>query len=276
MSLRFALAISSAALGLTLVCSDAAEARVIAIDGDPSFVTPGCTLGVACSGITMPFSIITPAVTTDQIFIYRSGVVSLGWQLPLTASLGNVASLGHAFLAPGFGDFGAAPPTTYTTVVTEAFNAVAGAFRVTWAFPAIDDGAIFQVELRDLSLFPDPSDPSAPFLRDPTKVGNVEADFAYGDALDSWNGLTVATDPALPTGSIVGYGVGALNFSVKFGSDFSALSTTDYGVDLTGARPFGSGPGVPEPATWAILCLGFAGIGGALRRYRRRESLVAG
>ena len=154
----------------------------------------------------------------------------------------------------------------------EEFNGTTGAFRVTWAFPTIDDSPIFQVELKDLSVIPDPSDPTftAPFIHDPTKIGDVEVTFGYGGTT-FWNGLTVSEDPGLPDGSLVGYGVGALNFSVKFGSDFSALSTTDYGVDLTGARPSGS---VPEPATWAMLCLGFAGLGGALRRLRRR-SLVA-
>ncbi|OYX08655.1 MAG: PEP-CTERM sorting domain-containing protein, partial [Sphingomonadales bacterium 32-68-7] len=31
---------------------------------------------------------------------------------------------------------------------------------------------------------------------------------------------------------------------------------------------------VPEPATWAMMILGFAVIGGALRSHKRREKLT--
>ena len=40
-------------------------------------------------------------------------------------------------------------------------------------------------------------------------------------------------------------------------------------VDVVGALPVG--PGVPEPGTWTVLILGFAGVGAALRRHSRRR-----
>lgn len=40
-------------------------------------------------------------------------------------------------------------------------------------------------------------------------------------------------------------------------------------VDVVGALPVG--PGVPEPGTWAVLILGFAGVGVTLRRHSRRR-----
>ena len=40
-------------------------------------------------------------------------------------------------------------------------------------------------------------------------------------------------------------------------------------LDVVGALPVG--PGVPEPATWAVLILGFAGVGATLRRHSRRR-----
>jgi hypothetical protein len=60
--------------------------------------------------------------------------------------------------------------------------------------------------------------------------------------------------------------VGALNFSVNLGSDLTSLSTTNYGVNLTGARPFSA---TPEPSAWSLLILGFGALGAALRRRRR-------
>ena len=37
----------------------------------------------------------------------------------------------------------------------------------------------------------------------------------------------------------------------------------------------GSNPGVPEPASWALMLLGFGAMGAALRRQARRQALVA-
>ncbi len=57
----------------------------------------------------------------------------------------------------------------------------------------------------------------------------------------------------------------------------SGFANTDFGrFTLTIDGPgniIGAGGGVPEPATWAMLIFGFAGIGAALRR--RRSGSVA-
>ena len=57
----------------------------------------------------------------------------------------------------------------------------------------------------------------------------------------------------------------------------SGFANTDFGrFTLTIDGPgniIGAGGGVPEPATWAMLIFGFAGVGAALRR--RRSSSVA-
>ena len=48
-----------------------------------------------------------------------------------------------------------------------------------------------------------------------------------------------------------------------------------YGVAIAGERTVGGGNGaVPEPATWAMMLVGFGAIGGALR-YRRRKTSVS-
>lgn len=257
-------------LGLTaaivLGCAASpALARGIAIDADPSFAVSACSIGSACGGTTLPFSIITPAVTTDRIFIYDSGIVSLGAALPLTAAYGDASSLGHAFLAPGFGDFGGNTPTTYITNVRDGFEGFTGGFRVTWAFPGVDGAPIFQVEFIDLSL----SAPNGFIEQDPTKIGDVLVNFAHGSDFENWNGLIVGTDPGLPNGALIGWGVGALNSATTYTGDVEGLRAANISVNLTDARAYG-GP-VPEPATWISLILGFAALGGALRRARARR-----
>jgi hypothetical protein len=248
-----------------------AMARDIAIDADPSSLVTACSLGSACTGTTLPFLISTPAVTTDQIFIYNSGIVSLGSALPLTAAYGDVASLGHAFLAPGFGDFGGNTPSVYTTLVKDGFDGFTAAFRVTWAFPLVDGGPIFQIEFTDLSLSFVPE--ASSFQQDPSRIGDVRVDFAHGSEFENWNGLIVGLDPGLPNPSLIGWGVGALNSSTTYTGDFEGLRAANFGVDLTDAAAYDAG--VPEPATWVSLILGFAALGVALRRVRARRSLIA-
>ena len=266
-------------LGLTaaivLGCIAApAMARDIAIDADPSFEVAACSLGSACGGTTLPFSIITPAVTTNQIFIYDSGIVGLGSALPLSAAFGDASTLGHAFLAPGFGDFGAIAPTTYITNVQDGFDGLTAGFRVTWAFPGVDGAPVFQVEFIDLSIgFVSDGLGGGSFQQDPTKIGDVQVDFAHGSTFENWNGLIVGTDPGLPIPSLIGWGVGALNSATTYTGDVEGLRAANFGVNLTDAAAYD--PGIPEPATWVSLILGFAALGVALRRARGRRVLTA-
>jgi hypothetical protein len=72
----------------------------------------------------------------------------------------------------------------------------------------------------------------------------------------------------------------ALLAGVSYFAVSSGFDNTDFGafrLDVNGPGnilPIGGGnPGVPEPATWAMLIFGFAGIGAALRR--RRSTGVA-
>ena len=275
MSTKLQALLGGVLLGLTAATTPAL-ARGIAIDGDPSFEVAACSIGSACGGTALPFSIITPAVTTNQIFIYDSGIVSLGAALPLTAAYGDAGSLGHAFLAPGFGDFGGNAPTTYITNVTDGFPGFTGGFRVTWAFPDVDGSPIFQVEFIDLSLSVvlDPNAPDGFFIQqDPTKVGDVLVNFAHGADFENWNGLIVGTDPGLPNGSLIGWGVGALNSATTYTGDVEGLRAANISVNLTDAPAYDAG--IPEPATWISLLFGFAALGAALRRARGGRLLTA-
>ncbi len=270
MSIRFSGLLSAMSLGLSIVATPVWAQRDIAIDGDSSSSISSCQIDVACSGITLPFSVITPAITSNQIFIYSSGIVTLGSQLPLNATYGDVSTLGHDFLAPGFADFGANQPTVYITDVQQDFGGLTGGYRITWAFPN-STGPIFQLQLTDLSLLgpiPDQSQQGFHFEQDPTLIGDVSADFYYGSTFDTWNGLTVSETAGLPDGAVVGWDVGALDSTTTFSGDFSLVPQS---VNLTGAAAF-VGPGVPEPAAWIFMLLGFGGVGVTLRTARGRAA----
>uniref|UniRef100_UPI003982F4AA PEPxxWA-CTERM sorting domain-containing protein n=1 Tax=Phenylobacterium sp. TaxID=1871053 RepID=UPI003982F4AA len=58
-------------------------------------------------------------------------------------------------------------------------------------------------------------------------------------------------------------GAAGVYHAVLLDFDHSILTVTDNGT---------GGGGVPEPATWAVMLVGFAGIGAALRRRRPRAA----
>jgi hypothetical protein len=63
------------------------------------------------------------------------------------------------------------------------------------------------------------------------------------------------------------------SFNLVYGSSLSSVTLSDFYVryqSLTGLGDIGSAtgsevPGVPEPATWAMLLIGFGAVGGTLR-----------
>ncbi len=72
------------------------------------------------------------------------------------------------------------------------------------------------------------------------------------------------------------------SFSLTFASSPSNISLGNFVVryqSLQGAGDAGSGVGisvaaVPEPATWAMMLIGFGAMGASLRRNRRKQTLL--
>ena len=89
--------------------------------------------------------------------------------------------------------------------------------------------------------------------------------------------------PALGSGGSM-----SLNFNVTSNTagswDPANWGTTDFKIDWTGSQnnydlvskaiPLNVTPPVPEPATWGMMLLGFAGTGMAMRRSRRRNGAL--
>jgi hypothetical protein len=62
---------------------------------------------------------------------------------------------------------------------------------------------------------------------------------------------------------------------VDLGPNPTHTVTITNGQGVSGAQIFATTPAVPEPATWAMMLLGFGGIGMAMRRSRSRRSGTA-
>ena len=87
-------------------------------------------------------------------------------------------------------------------------------------------------------------------------------------------------DVGLVTGSTRGIDIDAFGFDSTSAFSFVRLidvaneggqsgATVGADIDAVGAISTRATPGIPEPSTWAMMLLGFAGLGGALRRARR-------
>ena len=68
-------------------------------------------------------------------------------------------------------------------------------------------------------------------------------------------------------------GISLITLDVDGGwADRQQLLVSDFNVN---GNHFGAAPAVPEPATWAMMLIGFGGVGFQLRRTRRANGLIA-
>ena len=88
------------------------------------------------------------------------------------------------------------------------------------------------------------------------------------------------------TGSTRGIDIDAFGFDSTSAFSFVRLidvaneggtsgATVGADIDAVGAISTRATPGIPEPSTWAMMLLGFAGLGGALRRSRSTGRALA-
>jgi hypothetical protein len=70
--------------------------------------------------------------------------------------------------------------------------------------------------------------------------------------------------------SVYDYTTGALLNTIPLTSNNGGFLIEDLSFDYAARADTGGPGGVPEPATWAMLMIGFFGIGGVLRSPRRK------
>jgi hypothetical protein len=259
-----------ASLAIAALCfSTETSARRTVIDqGETIPVTNpiiACTIGIAgCSAITLPFSFDFGTGITNQAFVYNSGVISFGAPIPLNVpDYASFTSFGVPVIAPLYvpGVTGVAGPYqaftgTMTPDPTNAFqttlpNFGTDLFIITFLDPTADDPNTFLTPYIHVIL-----DASATQLR---------FEFIHGQSFLS-NGILQIELPDT-TGTQLGY---------SLGNPASPQQLLNQPPDIAGINAFqfnvGAATGVPEPATWAMMILGFGAAGFALRRAKARTA----
>lgn len=146
----------------------------------------------------------------------------------------------------------------------------------------ISGGVIQPVSISGIALAPQGSSGSFWSIDPSTSSGLISfskdiasLSFLWGSP-DSYNAFSYTTN--LGTYSVTPFASGGNNGDTRFltltageGEVIKSLSfgTTGYAFEVDSLRYIAA---VPEPGTWAMMALGFAGIGGALRSQRRRRS----
>ena len=121
------------------------------------------------------------------------------------------------------------------------------------------------------------------FFSDSSNLGVLSATIATNPAstvslLQLFTGGDKTTAGTIPvTGGIATGSTNSLTLTSTLLPDtwytFTYSGTLATGGDISGPASFYTTPAVPEPATWALMLLGFTGVGVALRR-RRRPALA--
>jgi hypothetical protein len=97
-----------------------------------------------------------------------------------------------------------------------------------------------------------------------------EADFIYLSSHPQFGSLRVFDQACKPAAAT---NVGTVELWAKFGSldllDFRSPGQSGFLTDSVAVGPIGGSGGVPEPAAWSLMILGFGATGAAIRKRRR-------
>lgn len=212
-----------------------------------------CTIGVACTAITLPFSFDFGTGSTDQAFVYSNGVVSFGEQIPLgVPNNADLTDLGVPVIAPLY-----LPGTTGTAGPYEAFigTMAAGSFPTT--LPPFGSEDMFVISFLNPNDDPDDSNFLSPYINlilDPSAT-SLQFEFIHGQSFFS-DGVNTIELPDT-TGTQLGY---------SLGNPLHPEQVLNDPPNIEGINAFTFPSGVPEPTSWAMMLLGFGAVGFALRR----------
>lgn len=253
-------AVTAIALGAAAWTGPAHAVRT-SIDGSVDPVTTVCPISASSPCLT-PTALKTsfeasPLVANfgfgpfSSVYIYDNGLVSIGAAIAPGANLSSLASIGGNVFTAGY----SASRPAFTTVTIQGPQVAQSEFvgrtvvRVTFCFTAGScngDDQSQQFSIFDLGS------------------GDYALTFNYG-------AFSGTENPVFPADAYAGYAFGA-NSVQESGPALQArvtqLAPFQYRFSATAT------PAVPEPYTWAMLLLGFFGVGAALR-YRRHQPIPA-
>jgi len=181
---------------------------------------------------------------------------------PLISVPAGFVTGGTAGVLTGTSSAGAAPAFSATTADTTAYLSVGAGQTFTLTSPALSEISFYAGSL------------------DPYNSITFTGDGGFSQTFTG-NQLTAATMAAdLANGSQTAAGANG-RYTFTFDQSVTAVliasNSPAFEISNIGAIPAGGAVGlVPEPAAWALMLVGFGGLGAGLRRQRRsREKLGA-
>jgi hypothetical protein len=251
-------------LALGLLVPSQAEARRTVIDqGEflPSgTLGAGCTIGgAACTATILPFFFDFGTGSTNQAFIYDSGIISFGSPIPSGVDpTGSFTSFGVPVIAPLY-----VPGTSGTPGPYEVGTATitAGDFPETLPNFGTD---LFLINFLNPSTF-DPNNNLSALINVIFDFSATELRIEFihgmsGQGFDDQGNQTIIFVLPDTTNTQMGYSLGSNSF---FQAPPDIIGTNAFSIRAPGA--------VPEPGTWLTMLVGFGLAGFALRRTRRLQ-----
>ena len=252
-------------VGLGLLASSAATARRTVIDQGEFLpqgsLGTGCTIGGAvCTATILPFFFDFGGGSTNQAFIYDSGIISFGMPIPTGVDpTGSFTSFGVPVIAPLYVPAAIGTPGPYqvgTATIT------AGDFDETLPNFGTD---LFLINFLNPSTIDQNNNLSGLinviFDYSPTELRIEFIHGMSGIGFDDQGNQGIIFVLPDPTGTQMGYSVNGQQF-------FEGGATTPNIVRNNAFSIFASSA-VPEPGTWLSMLLGFGAVGVAFRRGRR-------
>lgn len=215
-----------------------------------------CTIGSACTALMMPFSANFGSGAFNSVYVYTNGLVSIGSQIAAGANLSSLASIGGNVFTAGYSpgglvelsDFQVQDPTP------QAFDATGSlflkpVFRVRYFTNLTTDPA--NKQRMQFSIF---------------EVGGGEYALQFGHG----SGANVGP-PVFASDGYLGFSFGGAGIE----RSGPALISDINGYSTKFEYFFGANAGaVPEPASWAMLVVGFGLMGGIVRRQSMKPKMA--
>jgi choice-of-anchor C domain-containing protein len=174
-------------------------------------------------------------------FTTFSATQSFGTGNPWTVSSGSIDEIGNYWQAPSTGGGSVDLSGSAAGAIQQSFNAAAGSYNLQFFLSGNPDGGPATKEIT-------------------VSVGGVTQDFFY-----TLGGTNSKSNMNYILETLAFHSAGGSNL-VSFTSDTDGV----FGGVIGGVNV----SAVPEPATWAMLLLGFGGIGWTLRR-RQSAALIS-